>query len=314
MTGPILVARGDELLRYSFPSPHPLGRQRLERFYQMLDSEKLGYVRYVKPVKATRETITLFHTERYVSFVEKMSEVGSGYLDYGDTPAFPGCYEAAAYVVGTTIHLLDKVLDEGVKAFNPMGGLHHARRDRAGGFCIFNDAGVAIEYLLRKAGITNVAYIDIDAHHGDGVCYEFYDDDRLIFADIHQDGRTLYPGTGFRDETGTGKARGLKLNIPIPPFSSDEEFFNAFREVENFLEGHRFDFILFQCGADGVEGDPITSLQYSPKAHSYAARRLAEIADRKCGGRVLAMGGGGYNPDNVGRAWLAVVKGLAGEV
>jgi len=310
----LTIARGEELFLYSFPAPHPLSRVRLERFFQLLDEKNLR-VRFVKPSLASREIIELFHTPLYVNFVEKMSQTGSGYLDYGDTPAFPGCYEAASYVVGTTIKLIDLIMEgETERGFNPMGGLHHARKDSAGGFCIFNDAGIAIEYLLQKKGLSSVAYVDIDAHHGDGVCYDFYSDERVIFADVHQDGRTLYPGTGFRDETGSGKAKGLKLNIPLLPFSGDSEFISAFKEVESFLEKHDFQFLLLQCGADGLDGDPLTNLQYSPMAHGYAAERLLEIARRKCGGRVLAMGGGGYNPENVARAWVEVVSKLSGGV
>ncbi|MEM3096449.1 MAG: acetoin utilization protein AcuC [Nitrososphaerota archaeon] len=309
----LTVARGEELFTYSFPYPHPLGRARLEKFYETLDKNINPNIRFTQPVLSGRDVIELFHTPRYVSFVQRMSEVGRGYLDYGDTPAFLGCYQAAAYVVGTTIKLLDLILSgETSMAFNPMGGLHHARRDSAGGFCIFNDAGVAIEYLLRKKGVGRVAYVDIDAHHGDGVCYDFYSDERVLFADIHQDGRTLYPGTGFRHETGSGQARGLKLNIPLMPFSGDSEFIEAFHEVEDFLMRHEFQFILFQCGADGLDGDPITNLKYTHLAHGYAAERLAEIADMKCGGRLLAMGGGGYNPENVARAWVEVARRLSG--
>jgi acetoin utilization protein AcuC len=309
----LTVARGEELFLYSFPPPHPLSRVRLERFYQLLDERMGPGIRFIKPSLAPREVIELFHTPRYVGFVQRMSQTGSGYLDYGDTPAFPGCYEAAAYVVGTTVKLIDLILSgETAAGFNPMGGLHHARRDSAAGFCIFNDAGVAIEYLLRRAGLSRIAYVDIDAHHGDGVCYDFYSDERVVFADIHQDGRTLYPGTGFRNEMGSGKARGFKLNIPLLPYSGDDDFITSFKEVETFLESMEFEFLLFQCGADCLDGDPITSLQYSPRAHRYASERLLEIAKRKCGGRILAMGGGGYNPENVARAWVEVALTLSG--
>ncbi len=312
----VSVAKGEELYLYSFPEPHPLNRVRLERFYELLtrDESLVKRIEFVKPVKAEISEIKLFHSEHYVEFVEEKCRKGYGYLDYGDTPAFPGCFEAASYVVGTTLLLLKRVLKgESAASFNPMGGLHHARRDRAGGFCIFNDAGVALEYLLKVEGLDNVAYVDIDAHHGDGVCYDFYSDERVIFADIHQDGRTLYPGTGFRNETGEGKAKGRKLNIPLLPFSGDMEFIKAFDEVVVFLEKFDFDFLLFQCGADGLDGDPLTNLQYTPEAHRYAVKSLKRIADKKCGGRILAMGGGGYNPDGVARAWKTVVEGLAEE-
>ncbi|MEM4280628.1 MAG: acetoin utilization protein AcuC [Candidatus Caldarchaeum sp.] len=312
----VAVAKGEELMMYSFPEPHPLNKVRLERFYELLGREKsvVENAVFVKPVKAGYDEIVLFHTEKYMRFVEEKCRQGYGYLDYGDTPAFPGCFEAASYVVGTTLDILKRILrGEFAGGFNPMGGLHHARRDRAGGFCIFNDAAVAIEYLLKVERVNNIAYVDIDAHHGDGVCYDFYSDERVIYADIHQDGRTLYPGTGFRNETGEGRAKGRKLNIPLLPFSGDGEFIKAFEEVENFLRQFEFDFLLLQCGADGLLGDPLTNLQYSPEAHRHAAVSLKKIAEEKCEGKILAMGGGGYDPDNVARAWTAVVKALAHE-
>ncbi len=312
--GGVVIVKGPELLRYSFPGSHPLTSVRLERFYERLERElgNASGVRFIKPRMASEEELTLFHTARYVEYVKRMCERGYGYLDYGDTPAYRGGYEAASYVVGSTLELCRLVLrGETKRGFNPMGGLHHARRDTAGGFCIFNDVGVAIHYLLDRHGLKRVAYVDIDAHHGDGVCYDFYSDERVIFADIHQDGRTLYPGTGFEHEIGEGNAKGLKLNIPLPPYAGDEEFIQAFGRIEEFLGKHEFDIILFQCGADGLMGDPITNLQYSPRAHEHAAKRLLELSERKCGGRIIAMGGGGYNPDNVAAAWMAVVKTFA---
>jgi len=310
----VAVVKGEELLRYSFPGMHPLKSERLERFYGRLEQETVwaSHITRVKPVKAAEEEIMLFHTPEYVKFVKLAGERGTGYLDYGDTPAYKNCFEAASYVVGSTLELCRLVLNGRADGgFNPMGGLHHARRDSAGGFCIFNDAGVAIQYLLEEEGLSRVAYVDIDAHHGDGVCYDFYSDARVIFADIHQDGRTLYPGTGFEHETGAGDAKGLKLNIPLQPFSGDEEFIQAFNRVEQFLQSFDFDMILFQCGADGIQGDPITNLQYSPEAHRHAARRLRVMAEKKCGGRIVALGGGGYKPENVAVSWTNVVTALA---
>jgi len=303
------VARGEELLRYSFPGGHPMNRSRIETFYRALDESGLNYGIF-KPVMASREEIGLFHDEDYIRFVQLSSVRGIGYLDYGDTPAFQGVFEAAAYVVGSTLGLVRLSLREQCRGFNPMGGLHHATSSRAGGFCVFNDAAVAIKYLLEVEGLKAVAYVDIDAHHGDGVYYEFEDDPRVIFLDIHQDGRTLYPGTGFRHEDGRGAGKGKKLNIPLPPGSGDSEFVNAFDEGLAFLERNEFDLILLQCGADGVRGDPLTRLEYSVASHRYAASSLRRLASEKCGGRLVAMGGGGYNPENVAKAWIEVVRAL----
>ena len=188
--------------------------------------------------------------------------------------------------------------------------LHHARRDAAAGFCVFNDLGVAIETLRAVHGIRRVAYVDIDAHHGDGVFYAFEGDADLIFADIHEDGRFLYPGTGAATETGTGAACGTKLNIPLPPEAGDTEFFVAWEKVETFVRAGQPEFILLQAGADSLAGDPITHLCYTAKAHAHAAARLCRVADECCGGRLLATGGGGYNRANLATAWCAVVEAM----
>ena len=196
---------------------------------------------------------------------------------------------------------------------NIAGGTHHAFADHGEGFCVFNDCGVAVEYLREHFGVRRIAYVDIDAHHGDGVFYAFEDDPDLILVDLHEDGRYLYPGTGFVDETGSGAARGTKLNIPMPPQAGDETFFKAWESAERFIDQAKPEFVLLQCGADSLAGDPITHLQYSAAAHRHAAQRLKMLAERHCQGRLLALGGGGYNRPNLARAWTAVVEALLGE-
>jgi acetoin utilization protein AcuC len=191
----------------------------------------------------------------------------------------------------------------------PIAGLHHAARDRAAGFCVFNDCGVAIE-LLKRAGLKRIAYVDIDAHHGDGVFYAFEDDPAVIFADLHEDGRYLYPGTGMAEEIGKGAARGTKLNVPLPPGADDSVFAAQWPKVIAHLEKFDPEFVLLQCGADSLEGDPITHLRLSPQAHGRAARELTALAERCGHGRVLALGGGGYNRQNLAQAWNAVVENL----
>jgi acetoin utilization protein AcuC len=196
----------------------------------------------------------------------------------------------------------------GGRAFVPIAGLHHASRSSAAGFCVFNDCAIAAETLRSRYGLQRIAYVDIDAHHGDGVFYGFEDDPVMLFADTHEDGRYLYPGTGARVETGRGAAAGTKLNLPLPPGAGDAEFFAAWEEIEAYLEASRPEFILLQCGADSLAGDPITHLRFSAAAHAHAAGRLCLLAERHAQGRVVAMGGGGYNRDNLGRAWSAVLE------
>ncbi len=267
---------------------------------------------HADPRLASREELLLFHTPDYIDLVMERSQTGMGFLDAGDTPAFKGVFEAASNVVGGTLLGVEALMNGTARrAFIPIAGLHHASRAGAAGFCAFNDCGVAIEVLRRRYGLQRVAYVDIDAHHGDGVFYGFVDDPDLLFADIHEDGRHLYPGTGAASETGEGAAAGTKLNIPLSPEAGDAEFMVAWQRIESYLLAGKPEFILFQCGADSLEGDPITHLKFTEEAHAYAAQRLGMIADQLGHGRVLAMGGGGYNRRNLARAWTRVVQGLA---
>ncbi len=307
------VYLSDNLAAYGFGDEHPFGPQRHHVFEQALYKQRLDQkVDILEAVATDQQSLELFHTHEYIQKVIEQSKFGIGYLDNGDTPAFTGMYEAACYVAGSVLDAIDKLMAARYKtAFIPIAGLHHARRHIAAGFCVVNDCGIAIETLLQKHHLQRVAYVDIDAHHGDGVFYSFEDEPRLIFADMHEDGRFLYPGTGAVNEIGKGDAAGKKLNIPMPPNANDKLFFKMWPQVESFLEKHKPEFILFQCGADSIKGDPITDLQYSEKAHAHATKRLCEIAKRHCDGKVLAMGGGGYNHDNIAKTWTAVVNALS---
>ena len=303
---------GQALADYGFKDGHPFGPQRHNAFEAELIRKRLDRQLVIQsPVAATADRIALFHTDDYIDKVRDYSVNGHGYLDGGDTPSFIGMFEAASHVAGSVTDALDRIMrGEFRRAFSPIAGLHHARRHAAAGFCVFNDCGIAIEYLRAQYGVKKVAYIDIDAHHGDGVFYSFEDDPDLLFADIHQDGRTLYPGTGFVNETGVGPAEGTKLNIPVPPYANDAVFDEVWPLVEAYLRQNEPEFILLQCGADSIKGDPITNMEFSPAAHAKAARSLRQIADDCCSGRMLAMGGGGYNHDNIARGWTAVVDAM----
>jgi acetoin utilization protein AcuC len=310
MSDQVCVYIGEALTRYGFGHDHPFGPDRMDAFWNEAKRQGLDkQVRVCTPAVAEQAAIERFHTHDYVERVKHQSQSGTGFLDYGDTPAFPGVYEAAAIVVGSTLDALEQLVSSRCqRAFVPIAGLHHARRDVAAGFCVFNDCGVAIETLRQKHGIERVGYVDIDAHHGDGVFYSFEDDPALFFVDFHEDGRFLYPGTGSASETGRGAAVGTKRNIPMPPYADDNVFMRAWEEAETWFSQREPEIILLQCGADSLAGDPITQLNYSIVAHRHAATRLCHLADQFCQGRILALGGGGYNRQNLAQAWTAVVQ------
>jgi len=308
----VCVYYGPELAAYGFGGGHPFGPDRLDAFWREFTHRGLDQrVAIAAPVMCSESDLTLFHTSQYVARVQAASKTGAGFLDYGDTPAFVGVYEAAGTVVGSVLDAAESILAaKCTRAFVPIAGLHHARRDVAGGFCVFNDLGVVIESLRARHGLRRIAYVDIDAHHGDGVFYEFEDDPELIFVDVHEDGQYLYPGSGDARETGTGRATGTKRNVPMPPGADDAAFERIWPQLEAFIRAGRPQFILLQAGADSVRGDPLTHLAYSTQVHRHTAARLSRLADELCAGRLLATGGGGYDRSNLANAWCEVVTGL----
>lgn len=308
----VAVVLGERLARYGFPGGHPFGPDRHGAFLREFEARGLRErVEVLDPVQASLEELRLFHTPAYLDFVRERSEAGTGSLDGGDTPAFRGVYEAAATVAGASLLAAEWIMARpGARAFVPIGGLHHAARDRAAGFCVFNDCGVVIESLRRRHQLRTIAYVDIDAHHGDGVYYAYEDDPAIVIADLHETGQTLYPGTGSVEERGRGAAAGTKLNAPLPAGAGPEEFAAVWPAMLAHVERYAPDFILLQCGADSLAGDPLAHLLLTPECHGRAAADLVALARRLGHGRVLGLGGGGYDRGNLARAWCAVIEGL----
>jgi len=295
---------------YGFPDGHPWGTDRQDAFWKEATRQKLDKAVALQGSRvATAAEIERFHGDQHVQRVHQLSDRGYGSIDAGDTPAFPGVFEASAHVVGAALDGLQQVMaGEVLRTFQPIGGLHHAARNNAAGFCVFNDCGVVIDTLRSQYGIQRVAYVDIDVHHGDGLYYPYESDPDLIYADIHEDGRFLYPGTGAETERGKGPGTGLKLNIPMQPASGDPQFMAAWERVEVHLRQHKPEFIVFQAGADSIAGDPLAHLQYTPAAHAHAAQRLCVLANEMCQGRIMGFGGGGYNRNNLALGWCGVLN------
>jgi acetoin utilization protein AcuC len=312
MAGETLLFVGELLGKYGFPDGHPLGIDRQGAFMAEAVGRRLERrVAIAAPRLATAAELERFHTPEHVGWVKLRSSVGEGYLDDGDTPAFPGVYDRGAVVAGTALEGLERIMaGDAVRSFQPIGGLHHARRGRSAGFCVFNDLGVVIDSLRTRFGVRRVGYVDIDVHHGDGIYYAYEVDADLIVVDVHEDGRFLYPGTGHARETGRGGAAGTKLNLPLPPGARDEEFFAAWELGMAHLRRLRPEFLILQAGADGLAGDPLADLRLTPAVHVRVARDLRRLADELCGGRLMVFGGGGYDLANVAAAWTAVLGEL----
>ncbi|MCL5960437.1 MAG: acetoin utilization protein AcuC [Chloroflexi bacterium] len=318
MTTELALIYGDEFLKYDFGGRHPLREIRLKLVVELIQHLGLidsGKVSLDRPPRANIDDFLLFHSRDYVEFVRAACEAGTGYLDRGDTPAFPGCVEAEQYIVGGSLAAVEMVLSGNVShAFNIGGGLHHAHPGRASGFCVFNDPAICIAALKKRYGLSRIAYVDIDAHHGDGVMYGFYSDPTLLDVDFHEDGRHLFPGTGWPEELGKGPALNLKVNVPFPPHTGDSALLYAFNElVPSLLRRHRPEIILMQCGSDGHQDDPLSTLEFSHHSYIRIAQIMHDLAHEICGGRLILFGGGGYDLAAVSVCWSAIASTIVGQ-
>lgn len=320
----------DDFLSYNLGGKHPLQQGRLQMVYRLLDAygafSPTGPVDWIVPESATEDEILAVHTPEYVEAVHRagnaeVSPVSNSYLRQyglgpGDTPAFPQMYEAAALYAGGTVDAARLVLSgEYDAAFNVAGGLHHAHPDRASGFCTFNDLAMGIHTLL-DGGCRRVAYVDIDAHHGDGVQDCFYDDGRVLTVSLHQscaflvDVRPFFPGTGFPEEIGEGDGEGASINLPFYPYTDDETWHAAFDAVvPRALTRFDADAYVFQFGADAHWEDPLAHLLLSSQGWMRAVEKLLALAGDK---PIVVTGGGGYNIRTVARLWTMVTAVCAG--
>lgn len=293
---------------YSFGDEHPFSPVRVEMMLELLRA--LGHrVETVEPERATREDVLGVHADDYVRRVEELS-AGGEVLDgqeYGlgtpDTPAFPGMDEAARWLVGGTLHGAHLISERGERRVLQLGGgLHHARRSFASGFCIYNDLAIAINFLTQRG--LRVAYLDIDVHHGDGVQQILYEDTRVMTVSLHESGQFLFPGTGEIRELGSGVGRGLKLNLPLLPFTQGESYLEVFEQVLPVALRHfRPDVLVVQAGADAHFDDPLADLMLTTRDYEAIFRRILQWADAFTAGRVLFTLGGGYSFRAAPRVW-----------
>ena len=315
MRGKLVYPYSDALLDYEFSQEHPLKPERLRLTYLL--SDQLGLLEkcdVLEPTPATRNDLELFHTTDYIDAVLKCGKELCSDPRHGlgtvDNPVFPKIYETGARYVGATLDAMKKVIDGSSNAFCISGGLHHAQRDAASGFCIFNDVAIAINYLRKKKDC-KVLYFDFDAHHGDGVQNAFYRLKDVLTISIHQTGKTLFPGTGFVYETGGAEGTGYAVNIPVIPGAGSPELIKVYDEIVTPLfESFRPDLLVTQLGVDGHYMDPLAHLAYTSFGYEKVLKGLKEQSSDICKLGWLAVGGGGYNPVNVARLWtlfLAVI-------
>jgi len=308
----------DAYLDYDYGPTHPLKIIRLKLTYELIHAYgllDLPSVQTITTRRAEEEDLAIFHSREYLNVLKEANE---GHLDRyacssyglgpGDNPIFPGLYDWSLLVTGATLQAVEFVAKgEGEIAFNIAGGLHHAMKSRASGFCYVNDPVIGILKLLDQG--KRVAYIDIDAHHADGVQAAFYRTNKVLTISLHETGYTLFPGTGFEHEIGEGEGEGYAVNLPFPPNTDDEVYVWAFEEiVPPLIHAFRPDVVVTQLGVDSFYNDPLTTLQLSMLGFEKVVRRIKELAPRW-----VALGGGGYDVSNVVRAWTlawAVMNGI----
>lgn len=310
-----------ELAAFELAPSHPFVPLRLELVRTLLeDAGMLLEEERLAPTPLPEKALLDVHGAAYVRAVKAAStgeEADDLYvygLGTGDNPVFAGMHEIMLGICAATVTAVEAVCSgEALRAANFSGGLHHAMRDKASGFCVYNDLALGIRHATTQHG-KRVAYIDVDAHHGDGVQASFYEDPMVMTISLHESGRYLFPGTGHTYETGRDAGRGTAVNVPLEPFTEDASFLSAFdRVVPRALEVFAPDLIVLQAGADMHHRDPLADLCLGLDGMAATYRRVVALADRFTHGRLVVTGGGGYDPySTVPRAWARAWEALSG--
>ncbi|MFS0727731.1 acetoin utilization protein AcuC [Paenibacillus sp. 1P07SE] len=318
MANELFVHHADAL-RYRFNDQHPFNPMRLTLTIDLLRASSALESRHIiVPPPADESLLALLHRSDYIEAVRQLSAESpvprwySQAQQYGlqteDTPCFPGMHEAAATIAGGSVHAAGAIMSGSTRhAFHMAGGLHHAFPDRSAGFCVYNDAAIAIAWLRRQYD-ARVLYIDTDVHHGDGVQWAFYDDPAVCTYSIHETGKFLFPGTGYVHERGAEQGFGACFNVPVEPYTEDDSWLECFQEsIERVAAAFRPDIIISQHGCDAHALDPLSHIHCSMRIYQEMPATIHRLAHEHAGGRWLAVGGGGYDIWRVvPRAWALV--------
>jgi acetoin utilization protein AcuC len=312
---PAVFINSNRLGAFRFSSDHPFNPERITRVFRLCTARGLLVgpgVRVVDVEEAEAAVLERFHTAEYIEALKRASggtEVDLEMLHHGigsaENPVFRGVYDFSALAATASLTAARLILEGAPAAFNPCGGFHHAHPDRASGFCYVNDIVIAIDEL-RRGGL-RIAYVDIDAHHGDAMQEAYYGTSAVLTISVHETGRTLFPWGGSEHEVGKGEGSGYNVNIPLEPGADDDVFLVVFREiVMEALRAFRPDCIVGQFGTDTFATDPLTHLRLTNNGYIEAIELLHGSYRR-----ILALGGGGYNMCDVERGWTLLWAELA---
>ncbi|UCC66401.1 MAG: hypothetical protein JSW32_00135 [Deltaproteobacteria bacterium] len=314
------LVHSEEMKRYDFGPGHPFRGDRHESFMRLF-RETVGTekgIDLIAPNPATDEDLQLVHSPEYIEFIkggvgDPWSWGGMGYVD-ADTPLSPGMDDAARIIVGASLLAGELVATGRYKvAISIGGGMHHARPSRGAGFCIYNDVAICVRKLRQEHRIKKILIFDTDGHAGDGTCEIFYRDPQILFISLHEDPIAQYPGTGFPHQIGEGEGKGFSVNIPLPSRTAIGPYLYALEEIFVPL-AHEFrpDLILRNGGSDPHFDDQLIFLGITVDGFKRIGKKVREVAEAVCGGRIVDMVGSGYNPTVLPYAWLALVSGVSG--
>src|SRR5690242_18288768 len=316
MSGPVSLVYGEALMRHHLSDQHPLQPIRVKLAVDLIvETGLIEHAHLLPPRAATIEELELVHSPRYVELVRKLSDparrrevsphdIEAAGFASADNPISDELHEGTSLVVGASMVAAQAIHGgAALHAFSPSGGLHHAHRERASGFCTYNDAAIACEWLKRQGH--RVAYVDVDVHHGDGVEGIFQSDPDVLTISLHESGHWQFPGTGFPQDIGEGKGKGAAANLPFVPYTWDEPWLTAFdKVVPALLRRFKPTVLVTQDGCDSHHLDPLAHLANTTRIWSHVGRVFHELAHELCEGRWLALGGGGYAVrEVVPRAW-----------
>jgi acetoin utilization protein AcuC len=303
---------------YSLGTDHPFKPYKATMVYELCYRYGLfdhPWIKVLEPMPSPEEVMAEYHSREYV---EALKACNGGYYDFtmlhfglgtGDNPVFKGVYDFSLLVLGATMAGTECILNgDADTVFSPVGGLHHGGLGHAEGFCYVNDIVIAIRRMLKR-GFRKVLYVDIDAHHGNGVQDAFYDTDEVLFISIHQNGESLYPGTGFENEIGEGRGKGYTVNMPLPEYTDDEVYVRVFKEIfPPLVKAFDPDCVVAQIGLDTLKRDPLTNLRLTNNGYCAVMEEI-----RRGSSKILALGGGGYSVPDVVRGWTlawAILNGI----
>jgi acetoin utilization protein AcuC len=280
--------------KYDLGSTHPLIGDKPKKTMEYLELKGiLKELQTFIPKKATQKDLERVHKKEYIERVKELSKTG-GMLSI-DTPAPKGIYDIARLATGGSILCAEKLIEDFKCMCNPLGGFHHANIETSSGFCFFNDIAITIEYLREKYHIKRFMIVDTDVHHGNGTQDIYIDDPSVLNISFHQDGHTLYPGTGKIESIGKESAKGFTVNLPLPPGTGTGSYLIAFNQiVPPLIKQFKPEIILFQSGVDTHHSDPLADLELTYQAYFYISNKMKELSENSCN-KLLVLFGGGYN-------------------